>query len=134
MLPSRPIRASVCGSIVIQVIVAHFLRSFCEITAEVAILRRGIGSPLHPHRHALRQHPPDAADGLSCALFVFDQTEPYMAVAVVAEAYARDLRGRSGFCQQELRELKRAEVLIGFGDFGPDEHRCLGDGTTHPAR
>src|ERR1700722_17497478 len=71
------------------------------------------------------QHLLNAADGLSGALFVFYEAESYVAVAVVAEAYSRR-HGYFGFGGEELGEFERTEVPIGFGDFGPDEHRRLG--------
>ena len=80
------------------------------------------------HQHTLRQHRLDAADGLSCALFVFDEAESHMAVAVVAEAYAGD-DGYLGFGQQQLRKLKRAEVLVGSGILAQTNIVALGDGT-----
>ncbi len=56
------------------------------------------GVPL-AHHHALRQHMLDAAEGLPCALFVFDQRKSYVVVAVVAEADA-GAYGYFGFIQQ----------------------------------
>ncbi len=62
---------------------------------------------------------------LARALFVLDQRESHVAVAVVAEADA-GAYGYLGFGQQELRKLQRAEVPVGLGDLRPDEHGGLG--------
>src|SRR5580700_7147530 len=78
-----------------------------------------------PHQHTLRQHLLDAADGLAGALFVFYEAESYVAVAVVAEAYA-GAYGYFGFVEEELGKLQGAQVTVGFGDLGPDKHGCRG--------
>jgi hypothetical protein len=62
-------------------------------------------------RLALRKHRLDAAQGLAGALFILDERETHMRVAVVAEADA----GRDGglrFVQQELGKFERAELAV----------------------
>ncbi len=59
------------------------------------------------HQSRLCEHLPNAAEGLSCSLFVFDEGEADVAVAVVAEADA-GTDGYFGFCEQQLRKFERA--------------------------
>ena len=64
--------------------------------SELVLLRE-----LYPHRHILREHRLDSPNRLSRPLFVLDERESYVAVAVVAEAYAGG-DGYFGFVEQEL--------------------------------
>ena len=64
--------------------------------------------PAHSHASAMLEHAADAPNCLPGALFVLDQGEAHVAVAVVAEADAGadgDLR----LAQQLLGEFQRAE-------------------------
>ena len=82
---------------------------FCNFdSSRIHGLVAAFGS-LYPNRSALREHLLDAAEGLAGALFVFDEGEADVVVAVVAEADA-GADGGFGFDEQELRELERAEV------------------------
>jgi len=75
---------------------------------------------------AVFEHLLDAAKGLPCALFVFDEGEAHVAVAVIAEAYAGtycDL----GFGEEFFGEVDRAEAAVLLGDFCPGEHGGLGE-------
>ena len=98
---------------------AHFRAGALRDHGEVAILRPRVvpdtptvtpfaTRPVSGKNDTLREHLLDAADGLSCSLFVFYEAESYVAVAVVAEAYSGG-DGYFGFCQQQLAELQRAK-------------------------
>jgi hypothetical protein len=64
-----------------------------------------VTAELYPHGHTLREHCLDAADGLPCALFVFDQAESYVSISVVAEANA-GAYGYLRFIEEEFGELE----------------------------
>src|SRR6185437_8788851 len=64
-------------------------------------LREGMRSCELCRDGAFRQHLLDAADGPSCAFFVFCQAEADVGVAVVAEAYA-GADGHFGFVEEQL--------------------------------
>src|SRR3546814_3072703 len=57
-------------------------------------------------------------------MFVFDQREAHVRVAIFTEADARRDRNL-GLFHQLLREFKRTHRLERLGDLGPDEHRRL---------
>src|SRR3989449_3423203 len=63
----------------------------------------------------------DAANRLSRAVLVLDETEADVLVAVLAEPDARRHRDL-GLVQEQLGEFQRSHGAVRVGDAGPDEH------------
>jgi len=90
---------------------ADCVGAWCELGSRERIGRR-VGHPAFvvgrqlgdPPNLTFREHLLDASQGLAGALFVFDEAEYYVIVAVVAEAYA-GAYGYFGFVQETLAEL-----------------------------
>jgi hypothetical protein len=87
------------------------------------------------HRQQLHtvflKHVPDAAQGLACALFIFDKREADVPIFIFAEA---DARPHSHFrvLQQLRRKLERAQVPVWLRNRIPDEHRRFGQRNISP--
>src|ERR1700722_13993101 len=74
----------------------------------------------------MSKHLPDAAKRLASALLVLDERKADVTVAEFTKANA-GADGHFGVEQQLAGEFKRAKVLVGLGNPGPDEHRRLGE-------
>src|SRR5699024_3263184 len=70
------------------------------------------------------EHALDVAQCLARALFVFDQADAHISIAILAEADTRRYRDLR-FAQQQLGEFQRAHILILFRDTRPGEHGGL---------